>query len=267
MKNKTTLYLDKKEIDKDGYTVKGIFSTENEDRHGDIVLQEGWELKDFMANPVILFGHNHWDLPIGKMVKLGLETIDGKKALVGTIKFAVEEYEMAKTVFNLYAGGFMKAFSVGFRNLDSEVVYDEETDEATKVMTRNLLLEVSCVPIPANAEALVKAESKGINIDSYKKELAKHDKPEKKTAKNTIDGNKIEGLLTDVVDSIKELSDNVNNKATDVDAQDNSDTVATPQSKGSDTKTKRNAQDVLRGKAVHKINRAIRTLSSVKGKL
>jgi len=266
-----TLILDSKGIDRDAYTITGVFSTEGEDRHGEIVVQDGWDLENYMKNAVILFGHNHWDLPVGKMVKLGIETIDGKKYLTGTIKFAVEEYEMAKTIFNLYAGGYMKAFSVGFRNLDNSIEYDEETNESTVYLTRNELLEVSCVPIPANADALVKAAADGVDLKAYKKGLEKIKADDAKNAetKAVVFTETHAKALTDVLDILKRLDGTIaSEKATDENAQDQNSTTVTPVSKGSDNaKVKLTAQKVLRGKAVHRINRAIRTLNTVKGKL
>lgn len=267
-KHHTTFILDTKEVDRDAYTVTGVFSSEIEDRHGEIVVQDGWDLENYMRNAVVLFGHNHWDLPVGKMVKLGIETVDGKKYLSGTIKFAVEEYDFAKTLFNLYAGGFMKAFSVGFRNLDNSIEYDEETNESTIYLTRNELLEVSCVPIPANAEALVKAAASGIDLKPYKKSLEKIKEDERPAVFTELHAK----ALVDVIDILKRVDGTIGNKqATDTeetqDAVQKSGKTASPSSKGSEANKNATAHRVLRGKAIHRINRAIRTLNEVKGNL
>ena len=50
-----------KSIDKDMGTLEAIFSTQDVDRHGDIVLQDGWDISMFKKNPVILNSHNYGD--------------------------------------------------------------------------------------------------------------------------------------------------------------------------------------------------------------
>ena len=60
---------------------------------------------------------------IGKATNVGIDPT--KKALVFDIQFATEEYEFAKTVYNLYKGGFLNATSVGF--MIKEWHFDEDT--------------------------------------------------------------------------------------------------------------------------------------------
>ena len=92
-----------KAIDEDKYTLDAVFSTEDKDRHGDIVRQR-WDLKNFKANPVILNSHNYGDAMevIGIAEKIGVK--GGQ--LEGKIKFAVEENPKAKVIYELYKGGF-----------------------------------------------------------------------------------------------------------------------------------------------------------------
>jgi len=148
-----------KTVNEEKGTLEAVFSTQNEDRHGDVVMQDGWDLKNFKKNPVILNSHNYGDATevIGKAINP--KVVDGK--LEGKIEFAVNQSEKAKTIFNLYAGGFLKAFSVGFIPLE----FDEK--DYSKI-TKAELLEVSAVSVPANAMALAKA--KGIDVSVLEKE-------------------------------------------------------------------------------------------------
>src|SRR4051812_8170415 len=100
-----------KQVDVEAATINAIFSTEDKDRHGDIVLQN-WELDNFKKNPVILNSHNYDDAQevIGKALDIWVN--NGK--LQGRIQFAVNENPKAKVIFDLYAGGYLNAFSVGF---------------------------------------------------------------------------------------------------------------------------------------------------------
>jgi HK97 family phage prohead protease len=152
-----------KSIDKDNFTIEGIFSTEEVDRHGEIVMQNGWKLEAYRQNPQVLWAHKSDQLPIAKMIDIGINAMN---QLEGKMQFAVNEYPFAKTVFDMYAGGFMKAFSAGFMN---EIWQINESDD-TVILNENELFEVSCVPIPANKLALVKA--KGIDTELYEKEMA-----------------------------------------------------------------------------------------------
>ncbi len=109
-----------KGVNDENYTIRGVFSTADEDRHGEIVDQKTWQLDDYLKNPVILFAHDHNQPAIGKATNLFFNESGN---LEGEIQFAAKEYEFANTIFKLYKGGFMRAFSVGFQN---EVVeYDE----------------------------------------------------------------------------------------------------------------------------------------------
>lgn len=140
--------------DDEKYIIRGVFSTGDVDRQGEVVVQDGWKLDEFLKNPVILWAHDHWQPAIGKVVELAKTAI----GLEGAIQFAADEYEFAKTIYNLYKGGFMRAFSVGFQNDKYEI------DQANDVvyLKENTLFEISAVNVPANAMAL--AYSKGIDM-------------------------------------------------------------------------------------------------------
>ena len=51
--------------DAENYIIRGVFSTGTEDRQGDIVVQNGWILNEFLQNPVVLFTHDHWQPAVG----------------------------------------------------------------------------------------------------------------------------------------------------------------------------------------------------------
>jgi uncharacterized protein len=160
--NHKQLHVEIKGINDDQFSIKGIFSTADEDRHGEIVDQKTWQLDDYLKNPVILFGHDHNQPAIGKAVNL---FFNEQGNLEGEIQFAAKQYEFANTIYQLYRDGFMKAFSVGFQN--ELVEYNESTEEVR--LKRNKLFEISCVNVPANALAL--AKSKGIDTAPLEKHL------------------------------------------------------------------------------------------------
>jgi HK97 family phage prohead protease len=164
-----------KEIDVEKRELTAIASTEKRDSAGDVILQNGWDFSRFQKNPVIPFAHNYSEPPIGKATKIWKEgnKETGRKT-VFRMKFA--DHEKAETVFQLYAGGFMRAFSVGFIPNewdDKEEKIKEGTEEKTqwtRYYKSQILLEISGVPVPANDEAVTLALKAGIiKKDSAKK--------------------------------------------------------------------------------------------------
>lgn len=118
-----------------------VASTSSVDRQGDSIDQNGWELDNFLKNPVILFAHNYSELPIAKAV----EVIKGEKSLTIKIQFASEEANpKAQQVKKLVEEGILNTTSVGFI----------QKERNGNIITKAELLEVSIVPVPANAEAL-----------------------------------------------------------------------------------------------------------------
>lgn len=118
-----------------------IISTADQDRQGEIVSQEGWDLNHYKNNPVVLWGHNYTGLPIG--VTDSIEVKDGK--LVAKGRFAPESANpFAQQVRRLYDAKILRTTSVGF------IAKEMEGNTITKAE----LLEFSFVPVPANPMAL-----------------------------------------------------------------------------------------------------------------
>ncbi len=117
------------------------FSTDSEDRHGDVVVQN-WVLKNFKANPVYLDSHNYGSIEhiIGKVKNLS--TINGK--LEGDIVFALSNPK-GQMAMEMARDGFLNASSVGFIPLEFDNTF-------TKIL-KSELLEISAVSVPANQDA------------------------------------------------------------------------------------------------------------------
>ena len=138
-------------------------STEDKDRMGDIIMASGWKLKEFKKNPVFLWAHDYRQPPIGKALKVWIDKETSK--LMFKIEFAPPEvYEFADTIYKLYVGGFLHATSVGFIPLDWEGKDEENPSPKweNNVYLKQELLELSAVPVPANANALVEARDQGL---------------------------------------------------------------------------------------------------------
>jgi hypothetical protein len=128
-----------------------VISTADQDRQGEVIDQNGWDLSHYKNNPVVLWGHNYTSLPIG--VADSVDVKGGK--LVASGRFAPESANpFAQQVRRLYDAKILRTTSVGFmaREMDGNTI------------TKAELLEFSFVPVPANPMAL--SLMKEISFDS-----------------------------------------------------------------------------------------------------
>ena len=133
----------------DGGPALFVLSTDEVDRHGDVVAAEGWNLEFYRRNPVLLWAHDYRRPAIGRAVSLWAEP----HRLLARMEFAPTAF--AQEVAALYRAGFQWGVSVGFRPLE----FEERRDAATGAFLgirflRQELLEVSAVTVPANRSAL-----------------------------------------------------------------------------------------------------------------
>jgi HK97 family phage prohead protease len=163
-----------KAVDKENNKLTMVASTQDVDRHGDTVVQEGWDLKPFKKNPVILNSHNYNDATevIARAENVRIEGKGKRAKLVMDWVFAVDENPKAKVIFDLYAGKFLHASSVGFMVL--EFAEDKDGNKDWWTIEKAELLEVSAVSVPANAMAL--AKSKGVDVSAL--ETQKTEEPD-----------------------------------------------------------------------------------------
>ncbi|KKK95181.1 hypothetical protein LCGC14_2675400, partial [marine sediment metagenome] len=134
-------------------------SSEAVDRDTDIVSIDGWDLKNYRSNPVVLFGHHYWnnDAPV---VGRSLSEFIESKMLKSLMEFTpVGLVPLADTLHGLYANGFMHATSVGFIAREFEFVEDDPDRPFGIDFLEQELLEYSLVPVPSNPEALSEART------------------------------------------------------------------------------------------------------------
>lgn len=147
---------------KDDGSFVAVASTNSTDRHGEVVDNNGWDLKAFKKNPVILWAHDHTEPAIGTSKKTWVEGT-GKKAKLMLQPVLHDVTEKAKAIKELVDRGIINSLSVGFRPLESP-------DGVT--FTKNELLEVSMVNVPANADAMMMAY-KGLKEAGFKDKTIK----------------------------------------------------------------------------------------------
>jgi len=130
-----------------------VASSAEPDRYGDVIEVEGWELENFRLNPVVLFGHNSRELPIGGVTEVGIEG----DALVAEIEFSTEELNpFAERVWKNVEAKRLRAVSVGFLPLERPTARISEEEEFLGYrFASQELVELSVVPVPAHAGALL----------------------------------------------------------------------------------------------------------------
>jgi len=150
---------DIRSIDEEKRLIDFTISTDREDRYGDSVQVNGWQLAEYKRNPVVLFAHNNYIPPVGQSIKIWKDT-----ALKSTCEFMDRDTSpFAYSIFRMYVGRYLRAVSVGFIPIKWEYIEDDDKNITGYRFLKQELLEYSCVPIPANPDALIDARSKGID--------------------------------------------------------------------------------------------------------
>jgi phage head maturation protease len=138
-------------------TFKG--SDETTDRYGDIIRVKGWELAAYKRNPVLLWAHEYGIPPLGRTLRVWKD--NDQKALLFMCQFADEATAgelglFADDIFRMYKSGMLNATSVGFMPIEYNRPKTAEEREQLGLgeygyeYTKQELLELSCVPVPAN---------------------------------------------------------------------------------------------------------------------
>ncbi|MGO4470343.1 HK97 family phage prohead protease [Arthrobacter sp. M-10] len=164
--------IDIKSVDEQARTITFCFSDDQPDRQGEIVDQASWDVKNYMNNPLILWGHDASENEnvLGQGISLDLNN-NGKSYITAQFDDA-QTNPKADTIFRQLVKRTLRCVSAGFINH----TWDMQDD--VPVLKDNELLEVSVVAIPANPRAIALAYKEGtINkkdatwlMDSMRKE-------------------------------------------------------------------------------------------------
>lgn len=139
-------------------------STGTPDRSKDVVVPDGVNLTNYLKNPVVALAHKYDGLAIAKTEEI--KVVDN--GIVAKVTFPDKEiYPLADTVYELYKGGFMNAWSIGFMPLEVE-----DIEGGGREFKKWELLEYSAVLVPDNPEALTLLRSKGFKTEEIEKLIA-----------------------------------------------------------------------------------------------
>lgn len=148
----TRAYVDRAATRETG-PIRFVAATEGRQADGIDLRMAGANLARYRANPIFGYGHSYWgrtNLPIGKATAVD---IAGEGLLID-VEFDQGD-EFAMEVERKYRDGYMNAVSIGFEVHE----WESENDNYWRggVATGWELLELSAVPIPMDANAVVSA--------------------------------------------------------------------------------------------------------------
>jgi len=165
-----------KSIDFDKRQITALASTAALDRQGDVVEPEAFRepLPRYMENPVVLAAHKHTLMTgsspvVANVIKAWID----KKGLWIIVEF-VKGTALGEEYWQLYSQKKQRAFSIGFQVLDSRD--DHSGGKRITVITRLELIEISCVPVPANPEALSKSNQRKASFVQSKRQESEDEK-------------------------------------------------------------------------------------------
>ena len=133
-----------------GSDCKFTITNETVDRDGDVVVAAGLDVSSYLTNPVVLWGHDTCDAPIGRCTSLN-KIADGWEATVEFVP-ADNPYNgyKAEGIRQMLETGFLHAVSIGF--IPKDAVFN---DEGGMEITKAELTEFSIVSVPCNPDALI----------------------------------------------------------------------------------------------------------------
>lgn len=152
------------DVDEKERSVKARISTDRTDSDLEVVLPQGLIWDRFQKNPVVLFMHDPFGLPIGTSMWQKI----GKREVLAKTRFA--EHEFADEVFKMFVDGILRGWSLGMDPMSvrrreirpSDVRKRSDWAGARHIIEGAEVVEYSAVTIPANEDALSKAFSKGL---------------------------------------------------------------------------------------------------------
>lgn len=149
----------KADINETERTLIHYVTTKAVDRDNEVVIPEGITLFNYQKNPQVLWNHISFSDKVTTIGKSLWQKADSSGLLCKT-EFA--STSLASEVFELYKGGFLTSWSIGF------IVKDFIDENNIRTFTSTELLEYSAVTIPANPEAVSLSFIKSLKSDELK---------------------------------------------------------------------------------------------------
>jgi hypothetical protein len=147
--------------------VRYIASDEKLDSMDDVILADGWDVKEWLSSPAMFADHNH---SVEAMVARGLNAGAMNGQLLVDCFYLPADIApngLAEACFKMVQAGILTDCSIGA--IPTKTRYPDEADKAKfgkqvwRIWEGALLKEVSCVGIGANARAKVEAVAKAFH--------------------------------------------------------------------------------------------------------
>ena len=162
-------------VNEEAMTVEAVISTGNVARDQMIIDPDGWDFANYRKNPVVLWSHNDFAVPVAKTVG---EIRKSANELTATAEFDREDPEAVR-IFGKVKRGFVNATSVRWlpkRTEIRQIPVEGGGERETVVFVEQELLEWSFVAIPADPGAVVlRADGHPFDIDALLREHHKAD--------------------------------------------------------------------------------------------
>jgi HK97 family phage prohead protease len=120
------------------------------DRYNEVIDPAGWQMDNFRANPVVPDCHDYSSITriLGRAIAVDVQ--DGR--MVNRVQFCLEN-PLGALAYKMAKAGFIKSQSVGF--IPVEWKNGAGKHEPARTYTKQELLEISLVVVPANPAATV----------------------------------------------------------------------------------------------------------------
>lgn len=147
----TRAHLDRATLTEAG-PLRFTASSEGVNCYGFSLRNEGWRLENYAANPVFMWMHETWTLPIGRALAASKD-----RQILADVDFDQDD-PFARAVESKYRRGFLNAVSVGwdFVEDDGSRVLDWWRLEQKRIDELFFELhEISAVPVPGDPRAVI----------------------------------------------------------------------------------------------------------------
>jgi len=154
----------------DAPSVSADFGDNSVGRDGNIFFVDGIQTSNFLRNPIVPYAHIDTEPPVGRVTSLSKVA----NQLRGTVEFTPADlYPFGYMVGRMYREGWLNAFSVSIIPLEFKYSTDRNRQGGIDV-TKSDLTEISAVPVPALATALVTARSRGMDTSASLPWIERH---------------------------------------------------------------------------------------------
>jgi HK97 family phage prohead protease len=164
-----------KSIDEKNRRITAIASTRSVDRHNEIVEPEAFRaaMKEYMRNPVVLATHQHLLGDGGSSVVANVVDYKIRKSGLEVVVEFHCKTKLGREYWELYRGKHQRAFSIGF----VPIKWDRQDHEGDRVLVHREieLIEISCVAVGANRDALSKQKQRRRDFVNHKKQGSDED--------------------------------------------------------------------------------------------